>query len=405
MTLLFYIDPLIYSNIPGNSYVIGLSIVFAAYTFGAAGVLLGPLLAGMSFTFLSIYRDYISLPLYAAPLPVPTSTLGGVPASEFGLAGLDATGLPTGTGSMEGALAFGFPSHHQHHTNASMAATTASRVNGMGREIGSMSTSHSSNTLAQLANGLQQLADRPPTSGASSMESTPLSRAHSLETSPAAPTTTATTTGTSNLALSTPSLTQRQLRFAHTPMSNTKNGSINNNNMNLDAINDSPPLNSATVPSSSSIVEGNEDMDHDASDEHIVMDEIESDADIEVNGGVSDRAGVGGDGVGDTDGDVSDPLTYVVDDSDSLSSLRPVPSPVTRELQATADELLHHYQQLEFEESQLNAPPEESQTQFDDNGAILQQEDEESNELVEDEQLEQDQANLRHRNSYRTPTH
>jgi len=78
LSLLFYVDPLIMRGIPGDSYVIGMSIVFAVYAFGAAGVLLGPLLAAMTFTFLEIYREYLSMPILttqnAPPPPPPQAT-------------------------------------------------------------------------------------------------------------------------------------------------------------------------------------------------------------------------------------------------------------------------------------------------------------------------------------------
>jgi hypothetical protein len=73
LSLLLWVDPMIMRGVPGDSYIIGMSIVFAVYAFGAAGVLLGPLLAAMSFTFLEIYREYLSMPIltHNAPAVVP----------------------------------------------------------------------------------------------------------------------------------------------------------------------------------------------------------------------------------------------------------------------------------------------------------------------------------------------
>ena len=80
ITLLFYVDPLIMSNIPGDSYVIGMSIVMAVYAFGSSGVLAGPLLAGLTFTFLSIYQEYLSMPLFQHNATNNTNTtIAGAP--------------------------------------------------------------------------------------------------------------------------------------------------------------------------------------------------------------------------------------------------------------------------------------------------------------------------------------
>lgn len=80
ITLLFYVDPLIMSNIPGDSYVIGMSIVMAVYAFGSSGVLIGPLLAGLTFTFLSIYQEYLSMPLFQHnPTSNNNATIAGAP--------------------------------------------------------------------------------------------------------------------------------------------------------------------------------------------------------------------------------------------------------------------------------------------------------------------------------------
>lgn len=216
MTLLFYVDPLIYSNIPGNSYVIGLSIVFAAYTFGASGVLLGPLLAGITFTFLSIYRDYISLPILTPSIPNPAD----FNRNNTGASGVNLDpGLAMGYGGMFGA----------HQSGRSVAGSGSMMVPD------SLSTVHSSNTLNKLAEGLQAVADAQAATPASTSSPSNNIHHHPSPTS------------------STPASTSRTLKFA-TPLyhNNTRSpqsasslyssthASINDSNRSIESL--SPTL-------------------------------------------------------------------------------------------------------------------------------------------------------------------
>jgi predicted PurR-regulated permease PerM len=101
ITLTFYVVPLIYSAIPGPSHLIGLSIVFATYQFGFVGVLLGPLLAGISLTLLEIYKNYLSMPLFNSSHNGPfhstfelhQSEIHSEPASEAVSAATSSTNL------------------------------------------------------------------------------------------------------------------------------------------------------------------------------------------------------------------------------------------------------------------------------------------------------------------------
>lgn len=58
-----YVDAVVRSYIPGNSYFVGLSVAMGGYVFGPEGVLAGPLLAGVSMTLLDIYKDYTAEPV------------------------------------------------------------------------------------------------------------------------------------------------------------------------------------------------------------------------------------------------------------------------------------------------------------------------------------------------------
>ena len=58
LVLVYGIDGWIYSQIPGNASIVGLSLALGVYTFGASGVVLGPLLAGVTMTVLDIYASY-----------------------------------------------------------------------------------------------------------------------------------------------------------------------------------------------------------------------------------------------------------------------------------------------------------------------------------------------------------
>ncbi len=58
LLLLMYVDPLIYSFIPGSSYVVGLSLIMGFYVFGPVGILVGPLLTGITVTVIDIYSEY-----------------------------------------------------------------------------------------------------------------------------------------------------------------------------------------------------------------------------------------------------------------------------------------------------------------------------------------------------------
>jgi predicted PurR-regulated permease PerM len=271
MTLLFYVDPLIYSNIPGNSYVIGLSIVFAAYTFGAAGVLLGPLLAGMSFTFLSIYRDYISLPLYTQPNGQSTGT-GGLSQADYGtLSGLDSSNGGNATAASLAAAANAFASagtgtmEPLHYGGFRRAIERQTSVG----EVGSISTAHSSNTLAQLANGLQSLADRSPSasSGTSSLASTPLSRAKSVSGS----STSHVSTGNGGVSpKATPAgATARTLRFA-SPLGNASSAQSTPSSISSAVSSPSPNPTSPLPATTHPIVEGNE-ADHSEGEDSLIL--------------------------------------------------------------------------------------------------------------------------------------
>eukprot|EP00742_Colponemidia_sp_Colp-10_P013614 GILJ01015389.1.p1 GENE.GILJ01015389.1~~GILJ01015389.1.p1 ORF type:complete len:631 (+),score=61.89 GILJ01015389.1:66-1895(+) len=68
----FYVDGWIYSYIPGHSTVVGMSIILGLYVFGAIGVLMGPLLAGLTVTVFDIYRKYVSMPMQGPMLPPMT---------------------------------------------------------------------------------------------------------------------------------------------------------------------------------------------------------------------------------------------------------------------------------------------------------------------------------------------
>jgi len=51
-------DSLIFSIIPGNSFLVGMSLAMGLYVFGTLGIILGPLLSGFMVTVLEVYISY-----------------------------------------------------------------------------------------------------------------------------------------------------------------------------------------------------------------------------------------------------------------------------------------------------------------------------------------------------------
>ena len=54
----YYLQPIIYSYIPGNPYFVGLSIVLGITRFGVLGAIYGPLLAGFAITFFDLFSQF-----------------------------------------------------------------------------------------------------------------------------------------------------------------------------------------------------------------------------------------------------------------------------------------------------------------------------------------------------------
>ena len=70
LMLQFPVDSLIYSLIPGNSFLVSFSLAMACYVFGTIGVILGPLLAGLCVPICELYRLYQGRPeLYTLAAP------------------------------------------------------------------------------------------------------------------------------------------------------------------------------------------------------------------------------------------------------------------------------------------------------------------------------------------------
>lgn len=53
----YVIDGYVLSYVPGNPYLIGMSVFLGVSTFGISGMITGPLLAGLVVTTLSIYKS------------------------------------------------------------------------------------------------------------------------------------------------------------------------------------------------------------------------------------------------------------------------------------------------------------------------------------------------------------
>lgn len=80
LVLKLVVDPFVYALIPGNNFVVGLSLVMGLYVFGPAGVLAGPVVASFSLSLLQVYRGYLrdskeaeARELLAPPTPAPAS--------------------------------------------------------------------------------------------------------------------------------------------------------------------------------------------------------------------------------------------------------------------------------------------------------------------------------------------
>lgn len=53
----YVIDGYVLSYVPGNPYLIGMSVFLGVSTFGISGMITGPLLAGLVVTLLNIYKS------------------------------------------------------------------------------------------------------------------------------------------------------------------------------------------------------------------------------------------------------------------------------------------------------------------------------------------------------------
>ncbi|GBG25406.1 Transmembrane protein 245 [Hondaea fermentalgiana] len=80
LLMMFVIDARITAFIPGDRHFVGLSIVAGLYAFGALGFLYGPLLIGLTSSFLEIYLKHLHNPLAEDIFsPAPRRKLFGTP--------------------------------------------------------------------------------------------------------------------------------------------------------------------------------------------------------------------------------------------------------------------------------------------------------------------------------------
>ncbi len=76
--LCFIIDPFIFTFIPGDTFIIGISIVMGVYVFGLLGVIAGPLITGVTCTMFEMYREYIAMPAADSNENVDESWFGSI---------------------------------------------------------------------------------------------------------------------------------------------------------------------------------------------------------------------------------------------------------------------------------------------------------------------------------------